>query len=103
MIKERGIERRFSTYEGVICFCKELINGGFEGLCDCVGESLFKDKADRCGRAISGPPQLRPVPSHLRKLILKWKQEFYPDKYRCGCNVDSTGLEIEWRETDVCT
>jgi len=43
---ERGLERRFLMYEDVESFFTEHVNGGAEGLCDCVGEGALPDKAD---------------------------------------------------------
>jgi hypothetical protein len=41
---ERSVER-FLMYEDVESFCTELVNGGAEGLCDCVDEGVLPDKA----------------------------------------------------------
>ena len=44
---ERSVERRFLMYEDFESFCTELVNGEAESLCDCVGEGVLPDKAER--------------------------------------------------------
>jgi hypothetical protein len=100
MIMERGIERRFSCYGGVICFCKELINGGLEGLYDCVVEGVIEDKGGICLETTCGSSQIH-RPSTSLKWLLKMMQEDYPERYKCSCYVDATDMVIEWRETYV--
>jgi len=34
-------------YEDFESFCTELVNGEAESLCDCVGEGVLPDKAER--------------------------------------------------------
>jgi len=41
---ERSVER-FLMYEDVESSCTEPVNGGAEGLCDCVDEGVLPDKA----------------------------------------------------------
>jgi len=47
----RYLEQIFDTFEDVDRFCDEILEGGLEGLCDCVGEritTLLEDKITIC-------------------------------------------------------
>jgi len=90
---ERGVERRFLMYEDVESFCTELVNGGAQGLCDCVGEGVLPDKADICFRAHT--LSQKGILSDISKSWLKDLQESRRDKYWCTCCVKSANMVIE--------
>jgi hypothetical protein len=83
-------------YQDVESFCKELINGGSEGLCNCVGEGVLIDKADMCFTACT--LSQKGIPSGTLKSWLKSLQEGRRDKYWCICCVKSTNTVIEWKK-----
>jgi hypothetical protein len=93
---ERGVERRFFTYEDAESFCTEIANGGSEVLCDCVGEGVIPDKARMCFRACT--LSQKGIPSDTPKSCLKSLQEDYRDDYWCSCNVRSTDLVMIWKK-----
>jgi len=92
---ERSVERRFLMYEDVESFCTELVNGGSEGLCDCVGEEVLPDKAE-CFKARF--LSQKGIPSDISKSWLKDLQESRRDKYWCTCRAKSTNMVIEWKK-----
>jgi hypothetical protein len=96
VISERGTERRFFTYKDVESFCKELINVGFEGLCDCVGEGVIQDEADMCFRVCT--MSQKGISFDIPKSWLKSLQEDHHDKYWCSCRVKSTNMLIDWKK-----
>ena len=53
----RYFERLFETFKGVDQFCDDMLDGGLEGLCDCVGDGftiLLEEKVKIC--------RLKPTP-----------------------------------------
>jgi hypothetical protein len=93
---ERGVERRFLTYEDVESFCTELTNGESEGLCDCVGEGVIQDKADMCFRTCT--LSQKGIPPDTPKSWLKSLQEGRRERYWCSCRVKSTNMVMEWKK-----
>jgi hypothetical protein len=93
---ERGVEKRFFTYEDVESFCTELTNAGVESLCDSVCEKVIPDKANMCFRActLSQKGTLSDTP----KSWLKFLQKDRRDKYWCRCSVRSTDMVMEWKK-----
>ena len=56
---QRCIQRTFLTYEDSVAFCKELVTGELEGLCNCTHEDINlyieQEKIDKCYQLIPVP------------------------------------------------
>ena len=89
-------ERFFETFEDVDRFCREMLDGGLEGLCDCVGTritTILEDKITIC--RLEPTPQSQLDYYRYRDVDKSWKKQLHEldrQKYRCHCPISST----EW-------
>jgi len=94
----RCLEREFRRYGDLHDFCKELKNGGFEGLCDCVYTHSFewmKDKIEPCHLEESTHSYLKET--HVLRSWERTSQQQNQRRnlFQCMCPVSSSYV-VEW-------
>jgi len=95
----RCFQRYFTSLEAVDTFCAELMRGGAEGVCECIGDcpDLFQGKVNVCwlNRPVTPLPD---ISRYWIRQIQEWNEE---ERYKCLCPVSSTEWvisDIEWRK-----
>jgi hypothetical protein len=98
------LERQFKEYEDVSSFCSELVDGGSEGLNDCVGGywgmGLLADKTPLCYRFLTCSQTKNLYRNEAQGSWVRRLAEDTPYKYWCSCNTPDEECDadevLEW-------
>jgi hypothetical protein len=91
------LQRKITATDEMEKFCQELIIGGSEHLCNCLGESfpeILEGKVRECYRAQNSK---RLNLAHIGRSMMRSYHECDRNRYWCNCNSPSSCVyELRW-------